>query len=221
MSKEKIIFSVDRKSAHEGENVMVAWECDLPDAVTLTINNGYTTSQIQLADSGSRSVTMTKSKGKTTLRLTAAFGGRIERKEIDVRVQNLKVTRTYSAPNRGRSGARGGSHRNFSLRGWWERVAYRLRSYWQRVKYAWQTMPPKTKRIYKFMLILLAAMWLSSLSQGRGYKAGYERGFQDAVEMQAPTLPSLPNEQSTPQGKVMPAEPFPNVDKPELPTNEL
>ena len=40
-------------------------------------------------------------------------------------------------------------------------------------------MPPRTKRIYKFMLILLAAMWISSMGRSQGYKAGYEQGIKD------------------------------------------
>ncbi|MBO7198132.1 MAG: hypothetical protein J6V28_04980 [Tidjanibacter sp.] len=183
MTKSKINFSVDRTSVKEGESVLVAWECGIPDAVTLTINNGYSTSQIQLADSGSRAVTMTKSKGRTTLRLTVATAGRIERREIEIRVKNQKITRTYSSPRRRRTASGSSAASGGGIKVWWERVRYRFRSFVERLRYSWQVMPPKTKRLYKWMLLLLAAMWIGSLSQGRGYKAGYEQGFEDAKQM--------------------------------------
>lgn len=165
----KINFSIDKKNAREGETVMVAWECGTPDAVTLTIENGYETSRLQLPDSGSRSVLIGKSKGKTTLRLAVAQGGKIERRELSVKVKNIKPIRAKTYRPRSR----------FTLRGLIARVGEWWRTLLSRVSYAWRVMPPKRQRLYKFLLILLAVMWMGSLWRNAGYRAGYEQAIRD------------------------------------------
>lgn len=172
MKNNEIKFVVDRKSAEEGENVLVSWECGLPDAVTLTIDNGFTKSQIQLPDSGSRTVAIQRSKGSTTLRLTVAQSGRIERREIAVKVKNIKrvKAKTYRARPQGGGG---------SIRSFFQRIGYKLRGWMGRMGYAWRAMPLKRRRIYLALLIWAAAMMLSTCSHNNGYKAGYQRALQE------------------------------------------
>ena len=173
MSKE-IKFDIDRKSVQEGETIMVAWECGMPDAVTLTIENGYETSRMQLADSGSRTILIGKSKGKTTLRLTVAKGGKIERREVAVKVKNIKPIRAKTYRPRSK----------FSLRNLPQKVGEWWRSLRSKVSYAWQVMPPRQKRLYKIFLIVLAVMWISGLGRTAGYKAGYEQAMKDAQRVE-------------------------------------
>ena len=182
MKNSEIKFVVDRKTVEEGESVMLSWECGVPDAVTLTIDNGYTKSQIQLPDSGSRSVAIQRSKGATTLRLTVAQSGRIERREIAVKVKNIK--RVKAKAYRPSSAARGGA-----LKDLLGRVRYKLRGLLQRVAYAWAAMPRRRKRIYQALLVWLTAMMISTCAHNNGYKAGYQEAMrQSAVEHSATPL---------------------------------
>ena len=177
MSKSNITFDVDRRSAKEGESITVTWDCGVPDSVNLRVDNGYRPFILQLADSGSRAIAIEKSKGKTTLRLTASCGTRKESREIVVKVKNTKVIKPKEVRyRRSRSTAQNNIP---SLRELWGKLRSGLRGFVQRVEYAWRTMPPRTKRIYKFLLILLAAMWISSMGRSQGYKAGYEQGIKD------------------------------------------
>ena len=190
----KINFTVDRKSVREGETVMVTWDAGVPDAVTLTIENGYETSRLQLPDSGSRAVMIAKSKGKTTLRLAVAQGGRVERRELCVKVKNIKPIRAKAY--------RPKSHRNrqFSLKNLPRRIGEWWRTFCSRMRYAWQVMPPKQKRIYRILLIVLAVMWMGSMWRNAGYRAGYEQAIRDAQQIEA--------EYGAPRGKVV----EPNAD---------
>lgn len=173
----KIKFDIDKKCAKEGEMVLVAWECGMPDAVTLTIENGYETTRLQLADSGSRAILIGKSKGKTTLRLTVAQGGKIERKELCVRVKNIKPIRAKAYRTRR-------PRRQFSLRDVPRRVGEWWRTLRSRVRYAWQSMTPRQRRIYKALLIMIAVLWLGGMWRSAGYKAGYEQAMKDAQRVE-------------------------------------
>ena len=179
----KIRFDIDKKSVREGETVMVAWECGMPDAVTLTIENGYETTRLQLADSGSRAILIGKSKGKTTLRLTVAKSGKIERKELSVKVKNIKPIRAKTYRPR----------RQFSLRDVPQRVGEWWRTLSSRVRYAWQSMTPRQRRIYKAVLIMLVVMWIGGMWRSAGYRAGYEQAMKDAqrVEIGITKSPNL------------------------------
>ena len=177
MSKSNITFDVDRRSAKEGETITVTWDCGVPDSVSLRVDNGYRPFILQLADSGSRAIMIEKSKGKTTLRLTASCGTRKESREIVVKVKNTKIIKAKEV--RYRRSRSTSPNRLPSLRELWGKLRSGLRGFVQRVEYAWRTMPPRTKRIYKFLLILLAAMWISSMGRSQGYKAGYEQGIKD------------------------------------------
>ncbi len=181
-NKSKIVFSSDKRSATEGDFVVVSWECWLPDAVTLTIENGYESSRMQLPDSGTRTIAIRKSKGKTTLRLVASFGGRVERKELDIKVKNLRPVRAkvYRArPQRGRV---------WRPKEWFSSLGYRWRSFCQRVVYGWRALPERKRRTYKLLLVLLVAMWIGSLMCTAGYNAGYERGVKDAMRTEQTSL---------------------------------
>lgn len=197
MSNSNITFSVDRKSATEGETITVSWDCGVPDSVSLRVDNGYRTFILQLPDSGNRTILVEKSKGKLSLKLSCSCGTRVERREIDVKVKNLKVIKARPARERQ-------SRNFFSIRSpkeLWHRIKNSIRGFVQRVEYGWRVMPPKTKRIYKFLLILLAAMWISSMGQNRGYRAGYEQAIKDrqSVEQryhhgfEQPTTPNTQN----------------------------
>lgn len=172
-----IQFSVDRTKAKEGESVVVSWNCDSPDAVSLAVDNGYTSYNVQLADSGSRPVTIEQSKGKTLLRLNVVYNGKVERKELSVKVEKVKAakapkTRTARKPLRN-------PFRNF--RSNWNSFCYRLR-------YGWQAMPQKKRRNYSAILIALALIWLFTIARTCGYQAGYRNGVESAPQTTSVTV---------------------------------
>ena len=171
MSDRTIQFSVDKTKVREGDYVVITWSCDGPDAVSLTVDNGMSSYNTQLADSGSRSVTIEKSKGnKTIMRLNVVYNGKVERKELEVKVEAVKPAkakkvRTHKPVSN--------PFRNFKSK--WNSFVYRL-------KYGWQAMPERKRRIYKTILYALLAIWLLSTVRTCGYNAGYQKGLQKAPE---------------------------------------
>lgn len=171
MSK-KIEFTADRKSADEGGYVTLSWDCGMPDSVTLTIENGYKTTRLQLPDSGSRTILIEKSKGKTTFRLAVAQGTSKTTSELSVKVKNIKPLRAKAyRPHK--------SRRGFSFRGLGGRIATWWRNFTGRVSYGWRAMSPRQRRTYKIILILLAIMWAGSAWRNAGYRAGYQQAIRD------------------------------------------
>ncbi|MBE6201374.1 MAG: hypothetical protein E7134_04200 [Rikenellaceae bacterium] len=177
MKQNNIQFSTDRQSATEGEVINVSWDCGVPDSVALKVENGYRTYILQLADSGSRALMVEKSKGKMTLTLTRACGVHKDSKTIAVKVKNLKVVK--ARPARSHSTRSNGGRSIPSPSQLWQRIKEGTRAFIGRIKYAWQVMPPKTKRIYRIVLIVLAVLYISSIGQSRGYRAGYEQAIKD------------------------------------------
>ena len=170
-----IEFKVDRKRVKEGDIVVVTWNCNLPDSVTLIIDNGYNISRIQLPDSGTRSVLIQRSKGKTTLRLSVVQGGKVEYKEVDVKVKNISLTndnghRTYQGNS---------TSSTSSLSGWFGRLKYKISLFIQRFTYGWRVMPENKRRTYKILLAVLIVLWIAVIFQRIGYNAGYEKGIQE------------------------------------------
>ena len=177
-----IEFKVDRKRVKEGDIVVVTWNCNLPDSVTLIIDNGYNISRIQLPDSGTRSVLIQRSKGKTTLRLSVVQGGKVEYKEVEVK--NISLTndnghRTYQGNS---------TSSTSSLSGWFGRLKYKISLFIQRFTYGWRVMPENKRRTYKILLAVLIVLWIAVIFQRIGYNAGYEKGrqeFQSSLKIQS------------------------------------
>lgn len=202
MKQNNIQFSTDRQSATEGEVVNVSWDCGVPDSVALKVENGYRTYILQLADSGNRAIMVEKSKGKMTLTLTRACGVHKDSKSIAVKVKNLKVVK--ARPARSRSIP--------SPSQLWQRIKDGTRSFIGRVKYAWQVMPPKTKRIYRIVLIVLAVLYISSIGQSRGYRAGYEQAIKDQQTLEQRYNHPAPGGFESPT---------PTKQQPDSPTNSI
>lgn len=163
-------FTVDKKSVREGDYVVVSWACKNPDAVSLTVDNGYGQTSVQLADSGSRSVVMDRSKGKTVLRLSVVQNGKIHKEELSVKVEARK------APKAERTSTHSGPKNSFkNIKGNWSTFVYRLR-------YGWQMLPEKKRRIYRAILYALIAVWIFSIAESIGYRAGFRKGVESAPQ---------------------------------------
>ncbi|MCI2081717.1 MAG: hypothetical protein LKJ93_00805, partial [Bacteroidales bacterium] len=96
-----IIFKVDRKAIKEGEAVIIHWECQNPDSVSLKVDDGYQSAILQLADSGNREISITRSKGKTILTLRVVENGKLKKKEISIKVKKEKPQKARPADNTG------------------------------------------------------------------------------------------------------------------------
>ena len=177
MSDKTIQFSVDKTKVREGDYVIITWNCDSPDAVSLTVDGGISSYNTQLADSGSRSVTLDKAKGgKVILRLNVVYNGKVERKELAVKVEAVKAAKAHKAKKVHTSRPVSNPFRNLKQN--WNSFLYRL-------KYGWQAMPEKKRRRYKAIFCVLLAVWLFSIARTCGYQAGYEKGLEAQIESPA------------------------------------
>ena len=174
MSSTPIKFSVDKSKAKEGEYVTVYWSCESPDAVSLTVDDGFSPSRVQLPDSGSRVIAIGKSNdGKTTLRLNVVRNGKVERKELEVKVETMKAAKAKKTKTAHTRKPISNPFRN--LKSGWNSFIYRL-------KYGWQVMPDKKRRTYKVALYAIIALWLLCIARTCGYQAGYDKGQNEAID---------------------------------------
>ncbi|MCQ2148156.1 MAG: hypothetical protein MJZ16_11680 [Bacteroidales bacterium] len=177
-------FRVDKKRAKVGDWVTVSWDCDSPDAVSLTVDNGFSSHNVQLADSGSYGITITKSNGgKTTLRLNVVFNGKVQREEVEIKVEGSEPEhkaesdkKVYEAepPKSSKS-----SRKPFTNPLDW--LSKKWNNFNAKFRYGWSLLPERKRRIYKTVFWVIVAIWLFSIAQSIGYKAGYQRGIQDGT----------------------------------------
>lgn len=138
--REQIRFKTDKKSAKEGEYVTLQWDCPTcPDAITLTIDDGYTKRSIPLADSGSTTLRVGPSKSKTRYTLTVQLRGKIERRHLDIRVK-------------------GAQDRKFvwkdKMTAWKDRLEASWNVFWAQTRYGWASLPKWKKALYLGLLVL-------------------------------------------------------------------
>lgn len=167
MSKN-IQFNIDKTKVKTGEYVTVTWQCEGPDAVSLTIDNGSSTNSLQLPDSGSRSIVM--EKGKTTLRLKAIFNGKAEQKELTVKVEEPKAAKKPRAR---------------------KATSRRLRSpkeLWYGFKAGWNMLPEKRRRVLKTLIYVTLALWFFSIIRTCGYQDGYQKGIESSTQYSTQTV---------------------------------
>lgn len=179
-------FKVDKKKANIGDWVTVSWDCDSPDAVSLTVDNGFSSYNVQLADSGSYGITIAKSKGKTILRLNVVFNGKVQREELEVKVEGSEQREKSNSAESDRkvyeaeppkSSKKASKAYNNPLN--W--ISQKWDNFNAKFQYGWSLLPERKRRIYKTVLWVIVAIWLFSIAQSIGYKAGYKRGIQEGV----------------------------------------
>lgn len=153
--KSKLTLSTDRKSASEGEFIEIRWNCDLcPDSLSLTIDSGYKSDTIAVADSGTTRIAMSRSKGKTRITLKGVVSGKKVSESIDIRVKNIKSTRPASASGMGR------------MQIWKEKAQAKWYVFRAQMKYWWLSQ----KKWQKALWIALLALWLGLLISSFGKK---------------------------------------------------
>ena len=153
---DKLKFNIDKVKADAGESVNVSWDCDNPDMVSLTVEDGQR-SVYQLGDSGSRSIKLSGDSDKVVFTLSATLGGKVERSTRTVKVSRkvLKAEKVQRAP--GSSSSSKFRMPDFGKVGdWWKRTASNF-------KMAWSYLPADKKLAYKILGILAAISVLSAV----------------------------------------------------------
>lgn len=153
----KISFSIDKKQVTEHEYVTVSWDCENPDQVTLTVEDG-TKSIHQLPDSGRRVIEASGNADRMTLSLRAVIGGKTQEKSMTVKVKRkvLKAEKVNGAPH----GSQGSKKSWFDLskiKGWWSRTIAGFKT-------AWTYMPENKKLATKILGLMCAIMLLTSFA---------------------------------------------------------
>lgn len=99
--KSKVMkFRTDKSKVYEGESFIVSWDCQNPEMVSLTVEDGAK-SQIPLPDSGSRTISASGNADKIVLTLHASIGGRVQVKKAVLRlsVMSSRPKRCTIAPD--------------------------------------------------------------------------------------------------------------------------
>jgi len=151
----RITLATDKKRISEGEYITVSWDCQNPDMVSLTVDDGGR-SVHQLGDSGSKVLQASGNADRMILTLRASVGGKIEEKSATVKVERkvLKAEKVNRSP---RSGP---DNRKFDLariKDWWSRTTMQYKT-------AWNYLPEEKKLAVKVMGLLAATMLLTAIS---------------------------------------------------------
>ena len=146
--KNRLSLITDKKSASEGEFIEINWNCDdCPDSLLLTIDSGYDSYTIPIADSGSTRIVMSRSKRKTTITLKALISGKKVSESTSVRVKNYKRSRVSRA------------NTTCSMKMRKEKLHAKWCVFRAQVKYWWLSL----KKWQKALWIALLALWLGML----------------------------------------------------------
>lgn len=149
-----LIFEADRKTARKGDSVELRWDADMPDSLSVIIDNGIEPRSMQVGDSGITRIYIGDSRGKYTFTLKARSHGKDETKTVTVKVTDAaKPKKTKVA---GISG--------FQL--WCEKHKAGWITFKNRLAYSWAMLPKKRKRLLIALWIITAILLLWSILSG-------------------------------------------------------
>ena len=140
--EKRMTFDVDRTSVIEGDVVEVRWDCTGAERVELKIDNGYKATVLPLDISGTKRFRLHRSKGRTSLTITAWKDGKHGSKTIKVRVTDMPTTHAETVDSKG--------HRVGAFQQWWEQSRLRL-----------QALPPDKRMATRILLILAGILLIS------------------------------------------------------------
>lgn len=147
-------FTADRRTARQGESVELRWDADMPDSLSLIIDNGIEPRSMQVGDSGSTWIYIGDSRGKYTFTLKARKHGKDETRTVTVKVTDASKPR--KAKVAGVSG--------FQL--WCEKRKAGWITFRNRVAYSWAVIPKKRKRLLIALWVITAVLLLWSILSG-------------------------------------------------------
>ena len=149
-------FTADRRTARQGESVELKWNADMPDSMSLVIDNGIEARSMQVGDSGSTRIYIGDCRGRYTFTLKARKHGRDETKTVTVKVTDASKPRKAKV-----AGVSGFQLWCEKRKAGWITLKYRL-------QYSWAAMPRKRKRLLIALWALAAILLLMSIfSTGR------------------------------------------------------
>ena len=148
-------FNIDRRTVTEGDVVELSWQCDGAESVTLTIDNGYRTTDIPLEISGSKRFRLNRSKGRTHLTIAVSMAGKTYRKKIDVRVKKMPTVRAETVDHRG--------NRVGWLSQWRQRTLTKWHDFRTKLRLAMQSLPERKQVAAKMLLILATVLIISAI----------------------------------------------------------
>lgn len=134
-------FDVDRTSVYEGDIVEVRWDCTGAERVELKIDNGFKATVLSLDVVGSKRFRLHRSKGRTSLTITAWKDGKYGSKTLKVRVKEMETTHAETVDNQGRKVG--------SASQWTEKMKMRM-----------QSLPADKRMAVRVVAILAAALLL-------------------------------------------------------------
>jgi len=82
-----ISLNTDRRFVKRGESVNVSWNSNVPDTLTLKINDGDSIQVLSVPDSGSRLCWSNRASGNMVFTLEAITGGKKESRDVKVWVR--------------------------------------------------------------------------------------------------------------------------------------
>lgn len=149
-------FNIDRHSVTEGDIVELSWQCDGAEAVSLTIDNGFKSTDIPLEISGSKRFRLNRSKGRTKLMIHATIGGKRFSKTLRVRVKKIPTVHAETVDQQGR--------RQGVLRQWWQKMMTKCHDSRRRLKQNVSTLPERKQLAVKLMtiigvMLIVSAIW--------------------------------------------------------------
>lgn len=145
--EKRMTFNVDRTTVTEGDIVEVRWDCSGAERVELKIDNGYKATVLPLEICGSKRFRLHRSKGRTSLTITAWKDGKHGSKTIKVRVTDIPTTHAETVDHQGRK-------------------VSGIQQWWQQTKLRYQSLP-SDKRVAANVTMIVAAMLLLTLLSPR------------------------------------------------------
>lgn len=170
MNKQRMTFDIDRHTVTEGDVVEVKWQCAEAEAVMLTLDNGFRSTDIPLENTGTKRFRLNRSKGRTRLTITVTINGKKHQKSLRVRVKKTPTVRAETIDDRGR--------RQGALKQWWQKRLTNWHNHRQRLKLNLQALPERKQMAVKLLtliavVLLLSAIWPKIYNIGLALLAAY------------------------------------------------
>lgn len=150
-----ITFVTNRSVVTEGDVVEVRWECPNAQYVSLSIDNGFKSTHMDLEMSGVKRFKLNRSKGKTKLVLSATIQGRTYKETQNVRVKSMKTVRAETVDQHGNPVGKG--------KLWMHKIVTKWQTYRRTFKYNWSLLPEKKQVAGKGLGILFLASVFSMI----------------------------------------------------------
>lgn len=150
-----ITFVTNRSVVTEGDVVEIRWECPNAQSVSLSIDNGFKNTQMELEMSGVKRFRLNRSKGKTKLILSAVVNGRTYKETQNVKVKPLKTVHAETVDQQGNPVGKG--------KQWMQRLVTKWQTYKRTFKYNWSLLPEKKQVAGKALGIMVLASVFSMI----------------------------------------------------------